>query len=272
MPRAVVRCSLRRRYTPVLGTELIQGKEEEELSREQRALVRHPRCCWAGGGVAAPPACSCGARVGIALRCARQSARCSWAGCVETGVPPSVSHPPRLPPQVDYYLGLEAQRFIGNSVSTFTAFIILERQWAHRWGGAGVEGAVGACGMAGPGRRVVGSMGCISRRSLGCWPQWAQSRVSLQAVVHVAGQYRCFSTCTTTLPAAPQALGALQRRQRATEHLLPLLRIQLLKGGWHPAARLLHGGRCRRPHSLPYFAALSLPCCSPLNHVALVRI
>ena len=33
-------CALPRRYTPVLGTELIQGKEEEELSREQRALVR----------------------------------------------------------------------------------------------------------------------------------------------------------------------------------------------------------------------------------------
>ncbi len=31
--------------------------------------------------------------------------------------------------QVDYYLGLQAEKFIGNSVSTFTAFIILERQW-----------------------------------------------------------------------------------------------------------------------------------------------
>lgn len=36
-------------------------------------------------------------------------------------------------PQVDYYLGLDAQRFLGNSVSTFTAFIMLERKWAHRW-------------------------------------------------------------------------------------------------------------------------------------------
>lgn len=35
-------------------------------------------------------------------------------------------------PQVDYYLGLQADKFIGNSVSTFTAFIILERQWLGR--------------------------------------------------------------------------------------------------------------------------------------------
>lgn len=34
---------------------------------------------------------------------------------------------------VDYYLGLEAEKFIGNSVSTFTAFIILERQWLNRY-------------------------------------------------------------------------------------------------------------------------------------------
>ncbi|KAL4434825.1 hypothetical protein ABPG77_005352 [Micractinium sp. CCAP 211/92] len=33
---------------------------------------------------------------------------------------------------VDYYLGLQADKFIGNSVSTFTAFIILERQWLGR--------------------------------------------------------------------------------------------------------------------------------------------
>ncbi|KAL4856629.1 hypothetical protein ACK3TF_003058 [Chlorella vulgaris] len=33
---------------------------------------------------------------------------------------------------VDYYLGLHAQKFTGNSVSTFTAFIILERQWLGR--------------------------------------------------------------------------------------------------------------------------------------------
>lgn len=41
--------------------------------------------------------------------------------------------PSTLLPQVDYYLGLDAQRFLGNSVSTFTAFIMLERKWAHRW-------------------------------------------------------------------------------------------------------------------------------------------
>lgn len=35
--------------------------------------------------------------------------------------------------QVDYYLGREAGKFTGNSVSTFTAFIILERQWLGRW-------------------------------------------------------------------------------------------------------------------------------------------
>lgn len=35
--------------------------------------------------------------------------------------------------QVDYYLGLEAEKFTGNSVSTFTAFIILERQWLGRY-------------------------------------------------------------------------------------------------------------------------------------------
>jgi hypothetical protein len=34
--------------------------------------------------------------------------------------------------QVDYYLGLDAQNFTGNSVSTFTAFIILKRQWLGR--------------------------------------------------------------------------------------------------------------------------------------------
>ncbi|EFN52179.1 hypothetical protein CHLNCDRAFT_139378 [Chlorella variabilis] len=34
---------------------------------------------------------------------------------------------------VDYYLGLEAEKFTGNSVSTFTAFIILERQWLGRY-------------------------------------------------------------------------------------------------------------------------------------------
>ncbi|KAL4856628.1 O-fucosyltransferase 23 [Chlorella vulgaris] len=34
---------------------------------------------------------------------------------------------------VDYYLGLHAQKFTGNSVSTFTAFIILERQWLGRY-------------------------------------------------------------------------------------------------------------------------------------------
>ncbi|KAI7846355.1 hypothetical protein COHA_000192 [Chlorella ohadii] len=59
------------KFVPVLGSELVRGKEEEALSREQRALV-------------------------------------------------------------DYYLGLDAQRFLGNSVSTFTAFIMLERKWAHR--------------------------------------------------------------------------------------------------------------------------------------------
>lgn len=37
--------------------------------------------------------------------------------------------------QVDYYLGLQADMFIGNSVSTFTAFIILERQWLGRYAG-----------------------------------------------------------------------------------------------------------------------------------------
>lgn len=36
---------------------------------------------------------------------------------------------------VDYYLGLEAERFVGNSVSTFTAFIMLERQWLGRYSG-----------------------------------------------------------------------------------------------------------------------------------------
>ncbi|KAI3432375.1 hypothetical protein D9Q98_003932 [Chlorella vulgaris] len=33
---------------------------------------------------------------------------------------------------VDYYLGLDADKFTGNSVSTFTAFMILERQWLGR--------------------------------------------------------------------------------------------------------------------------------------------
>lgn len=33
---------------------------------------------------------------------------------------------------VDYYLGLEAEKFTGNSVSTFTAFLILERRWLDR--------------------------------------------------------------------------------------------------------------------------------------------
>jgi hypothetical protein len=40
--------------------------------------------------------------------------------------------------QVDYYLALGANKFTGNSVSTFTAFLILERQWLGRW--AGVQG------------------------------------------------------------------------------------------------------------------------------------
>ena len=37
--------------------------------------------------------------------------------------------------QVDYYLALQAGKFIGNSVSTFSAFVILERQWQDRWVG-----------------------------------------------------------------------------------------------------------------------------------------
>lgn len=37
--------------------------------------------------------------------------------------------------QVDYYLSLQANSFIGNSVSTFTAFVILERQWLGRCAG-----------------------------------------------------------------------------------------------------------------------------------------
>jgi hypothetical protein len=42
--------------------------------------------------------------------------------------------PPPLPrsSQTDYYLAREAAKFTGNSVSTFTAFLILERQWLGR--------------------------------------------------------------------------------------------------------------------------------------------
>jgi hypothetical protein len=46
--------------------------------------------------------------------------------------------------QVDYHLALEAEQFTGNSVSTFTAFIMLERRWLGRCVVEGNDLSVGA--------------------------------------------------------------------------------------------------------------------------------
>lgn len=73
---------------------------------------------------------------------------------------PTSCRPP-LPPsptpftshqQLDYYLALNAAKFIGNSVSTFTAYAALERHWLRRWAGAcwvGRAGGVDGGGVGG---------------------------------------------------------------------------------------------------------------------------
>ena len=80
---------------------------------------------------------------------AHHLAACSCECATQQGVsarPPLLAMPLSLPsqtvamlacvcPQVDYYLALQAGKFIGNSVSTFSAFVILERQWQDRWAG-----------------------------------------------------------------------------------------------------------------------------------------
>jgi hypothetical protein len=89
-----------RKYQVVLGSALVQPGEV--LMREESSLVRGRACLllW-------QLASSFLKSHVLDTRCAT-----TW--------------------QVDYYLGLHAQKFTGNSVSTFTAFIILERQWLGR--------------------------------------------------------------------------------------------------------------------------------------------
>ena len=87
---------------------------------------------------------------------------------------------------MDYSLGLEAQRFIGNSVSTFTAFIILERQWAHRWVRVVVAAQAGQGGDAGMVWRGLGA-----------------GAGALDCIAH-GWHFRRLSPSSTTLPAAPR--------------------------------------------------------------------
>ncbi len=47
------------RFVPVLGSELVRGKEEEALSREQRALVRLLCCLHMPASAALPISRAC---------------------------------------------------------------------------------------------------------------------------------------------------------------------------------------------------------------------
>lgn len=128
------------KYQAVLGSDLPGG---DELSREESALVSYPLCC-----LTAVLSMTCTAWTAVARLYAQQGQQVAREGMLAGG--PRYEHPivnlcsqrfvhPALCPlsclQVDYYLGLQADRFIGNSVSTFTAFIILERQWLGRCAG-----------------------------------------------------------------------------------------------------------------------------------------
>ena len=81
---------------------------------------------------------------------------------------------------VGYYLALDADKFSGNSVSTLTAMLILERQWLNRCMGGGQAAALamlllgeacfcsasgGACCIMFKAGRCFGSLPAGSRRT-----------------------------------------------------------------------------------------------------------
>lgn len=121
----------------------------------------------------------------------------------------TLASPPPAP-QVDYYLGLDAQRFLGNSVSTFTAFIMLERKWAHRWACLGA-GRLYPC-------RAPTTLQLGPGLGHQCW------RAVPAQFAHQALPSACqLAYAMAPLPSMLQASGALQRRRRAPQPVLPLL-------------------------------------------------
>ena len=95
---------------------------------------------------------------------------------------------------VGYYLALDADKFSGNSVSTLTAMLILERQWLNRCVGGGV---CCTCRVAAWGRLAV--------------PQ------------HLAVPVALCSRLDAVLAHCPQVLGALQRRAHTVGHIFAIL-------------------------------------------------
>jgi hypothetical protein len=75
---------------------------------------------------------------------------------------------------VGYFLALEAQRFAGNSVSTFTAFLLLERRWLEPprcAGGVGRRLGNGGPTCGTPPSWLGGGGACVLRWGATCPPR-----------------------------------------------------------------------------------------------------
>ena len=110
-------------YKVVLREDVFgRGLKLPVLSREEVALVR-------AAGIACEQ-CLCKLADHGASICHRISAR--QVGCL-VPVPTAAVWTSLLPEQVDYYLALGCQQFVGNSVSVFSALLIMERWHAGRF-------------------------------------------------------------------------------------------------------------------------------------------